>query len=259
MKHRLQEAFDKIHAEQEIQSRTIEFLENHLNKGGKKRSVSVKWIAAVACFALLLPVGMGFSTYLTPAFAISIDINPSIELGVNHFNRVVSVDTYNEDGYAVMSAVDVYHLNYKEALEQILTDEGMKEYIVQDQPIAVTVFGKDEKKSSELLDTVAACTSSYANVHCASGNSREVAEAHGVGLSFGKYKAFLELKALDPDLTVEEIRGLTMCQIWDRIDELSGNDSTNRNSVTDGCGWGRHNGWGQGRGNGLCRQGRGRN
>lgn len=258
MESRLQDAFDKIHAEHGLKNRTMEFLTDTTNGYKRNRRIisSGRLIAATACFVLLLSAIIGYSAYFTPAYAISIDINPSIELGINHFNKVVSVDTYNEDGYTVMSSLDVYYLDYIDALKLILADKGMKEYIVQDQLISVGVFGKNEDKNNEVLDNVAACTSSYSNVHCSSGNSGEVSEAHDAGMSCGKYKAFLELQALDPDITAEDIQGLTMCQIWDMIDALSGNtDGTNQNNCTDGYGEGQHNGHGSGHGNGhgSCR------
>lgn len=230
MKSRVQDAFDKIHAGQELKDQTMEFLANATNGYKEKKNLSSKWlIAAAVCFVLLLSAGTGYSAYLTPAFTISIDVNPSIELGINRFRKVISVDTYNEDGYAVMSAIDVYYLDYKDALEQILADKDMKEYIAQNQLIAITVFGKYADKNNEILDHVAASTACYANVHCSSSNSKEVAAAHEAGMSYGKYKAFLELQSLDPDITAEDVQGLTMRQIWDMINELSGNDETNPN------------------------------
>lgn len=266
MKRRVQDAFDKVHAEQELKDRTMEFLENIDNRNGKRKINPTKWlIAAAACFVLLLSAGTGYSAYLTPAFAISIDVNPSIELGINRFNKVVSVDTYNEDGYAVMSSIDVYYLDYQDALEQIFADKGMKKYIVREQLIAITVFGNNEDQKNEMLNNVAAHTACYANVHCSSSNSNEVTAAHKAGMSFGRYKAFLELQELDPDITAEDIQGLSMRQIWDKINELSGNtDGTNQNGNTGRCGRGQHaghglgqgrcNGLGQGRCNGLCQQ-----
>lgn len=260
MKRRLQDAFDKIHAEQDLKDHTLEFLENTTNGYRERKIIPSKWlIAAATCFVVLLSAGMGYFAYLTPAFAISIDVNPSIELGINRFNKVVSVDTYNEDGYAVMSAIDVYYLDYEDALEQILADKGMKKYIAQNQLIAITVFGRDEDKNNEMLDNVTTSTACYANVHCSSSNSKEVTAAHEAGMSFGKYKAFLELQALDPDITAEDIQGLTMRQIWDMINELSDNtDGTNQDDCTGRCGRRQHNGHGsgqgRGRGNGLCQQ-----
>lgn len=254
MKRRLWDAFDKIHAEQDLKKSTKEFLAKRTN-GYRKRKIilSKRLIAVVSCFVLLLFAGMGYSAYLTPAYAISIDVNPSIELGINRFHKVISVDTYNEDGYTVMSAMNVYNLDYQDALELILTNENMKEYIMQNELIAVTVSGKNEDKNNELLDNIDACISSYANVHCSSCNSQEVAAAHEAGMSFGKYKAFLELQALDPDISAEDIQELTMCQIWNLIDKLSGNrEETTPNDSTDRCGKGHHNGHGSRHGRGLC-------
>lgn len=253
MKRRLQDAFDQIHAEQKLKDRTMKFLDNAVNEYSKRRVTSFKRLmAAVACLVLLLSVGIGYSAYQTPACAISIDINPSIELGINCLNKVVSVNTYNEDGYALMSDIDVDYLDYNDALKRILTDRDMKKYIAQDQLIVITVFGKNEAKNNEMLDNVVHCTNCYANVYCSSGNSKEVAVAHEAGMSFGKYKAFLELQALDPDITIEDIQELTMCQIWDMIDERSNNniDETNQNDSTDRCGKGRNVGQGLGRGRG---------
>lgn len=248
MKSRLQDAFDKIHAEDELKSRTMDFIADYTNNYRKRRIISPRrLVVAAACFVLLLSVGIGYFTYTTPVFAISIDVNPSIEIGINCFNKVVSVDTYNEDGYALMSTIDVYNLDYEKALKMILADQGMQEYIVQNQLIAVTVCGRNEDKNNEVMDEVAACTSSYNNVHCSSGNSQEAAAAHEAGISCGKYKAFLELQALDPDITIEDIQGLTMRQIWDKIEELSDNtDGTIQSQSSDGCGGGHHAGHGSG-------------
>lgn len=258
MKRRLQETFDNIHTEDELKNRTLEFLEDVADGYRNKGIIPAKClIAAAVCFALLLFARIGYLAYLTPAFAISIDINPSIELGINRFNKVVSVDTYNEDGYAVMADMKVYYLNYKEAMKVILTDEDMKKYIMQDQPISVTVFGKNESKNNEMIDNVVTCTYPYANICCSSCDFQEVKAAHEAGISFGKYKAFLELQALNPDIKTEDIQGLTMCQIWDMIDELSGGiNGTDRNSSTGRYHRGRHNGSGpgRGRGSGICRQ-----
>lgn len=258
MKRRLQDTFDKIHTEHELKNRTMEFLAHTTNGYRDKKTVPVKWLAvAAACFVLLMTAGIGYLAYLTPAFAISIDINPSIELGINRFNKVVSVDTYNEDGAGVMAGMNIYHLDYKEALEMILADKGMKEYMMQDHLIAVTVFGRNESKNNEMIDNVVTCTSPYADVRCSSGNAQEIRAAHEAGMSFGKYKVFLELQALDPDIKAEDVQGFTMCQIWDMIDELSGNmDRTDQNDNTGRYRRGQHNGCGsgRGRGNGKCWQ-----
>lgn len=105
-----------------------------------------------------------------------------------------------------------------------------------------------------MLTDLTACTDSFRNVQCCAGNSDEVAAAHSLGLSYGKYKVFLELQALDPDITIEDIRGLTMRQIRDMINALLNDvnnpipDSDTRKNGGYGFGQGNQNRYGQRRG-----------
>jgi len=223
MNTNMKEAFDKVYAEEELKKQTKEFLAKKTDCYRKRRFSAYKGLVAVAaCFVLVLFGWRGYSAYFKPSFVISVDVNPSIELGINRFERVVSVEAYNDDGYAVMSALNINYLDYRDALGRILADKSMEPYLAQNQVIAVTVSGEDENKKNEMLVNVTACTKPYANVHCSSCNSEEAAAAHDAGLSLGKYKAFLELQALNPDITAEDVQGLTMRQIQDMIDALSG-------------------------------------
>lgn len=244
MHDKLYGAFDSIRAEEELKRDTREYLKNKTHGYGKRPRFTKKLAGVLACFALLL-FGAGF-VCLTPSFVISVDVNPSIELGISRFGRVVSVETFNEEGKALMAGANVFYLDYEKALEKILADGNMEQYTAQGQLVSVTVFGGDKKQGEEMLGQVSACMASHSNVHCSLGNSAKVKNAHALGFSCGKYQAFLELKALDPDITVEEVRELTMCQIQDRINALS-KDAGETGQT--GC-RGRRSG-------GTCRHGRG--
>lgn len=236
---RLKEAFDQIRAEEELKAHTREFLLQKIQSSHKRTVFSLKRLAVAAACLLLLFSG-GCYTYFTPAYAISVDVNPSFELGINRFDKVVSVEAYNQDAYRLTTSLDVRYLDYRDALERILSDPNMEAYLIEDQPVAVTVFGADEKKNSEMLANVTACTSSYLNVHCACASREEVSAAHACGMSFGKYRVFLELQALDSDVTAEEVQALTMCQLQGRIENLSGGtDGQPSHHHADGE-WGKH-------------------
>jgi len=232
---RLKEAFDKIQADDELKAHTREYILQKTH--GYRRSMAFSYnrlIAVTACFLFILLGWSGYSVYFTPISSISVDINPSIEIGINRFDKVISVETYNEDGYMIMSSMDIHFLDYKEALEQILSDESMAQYLTQDQFITITVFGRSEEKNNEMLASLTTCTNSYKNICYFSGNSEEVAAAHSAGMSFGKYKAFLKLQALDPDIMLEDVKELTMHQIWDMINALSNDkDDTIQNNDLD--------------------------
>ena len=248
---RLKEAFDNVHADDEIKRRTREFLAR--KTGGYRRGTVFPYrrLAAVMACLLLMAIGWGgYFLYFIPVSSISVDVNPSIELGINRFDRVVKVDAYNDDGYHIMSSLDVRFMDYRDAMDVILNQESEEAYLAEDSCIAIAVSGAAEGKLREMLAHLHTCASSYGNVHCSTGSHGEVAAAHEAGMTLGRYQAFLKLQALDSSITAEDIEGLTISQIWDKIAELSGDtENVGQNGDTakdtpegqNGCGIHRGN------------------
>lgn len=56
---------------------------------------------ALAVCLLLLLSGGGYWVYFLPTAKIDIDINPSVALSINRFNKVLSVEGYNAGGQAL--------------------------------------------------------------------------------------------------------------------------------------------------------------
>lgn len=237
MNNRLKDAFDKIQAEENLKSSTKDFLRKKTNGyQSQRRFAQNHLVPALASILLLLLCGGGYFTYFTATSSISVDVNPSIELGINRFDKVVSVEGYNDEGDSLIGSLNIRFLSYEEAIDQILSNEDMEKYISGNQFISITVIGKSEEKKEEILESVSSCTSSYENVHCSSGNSHKTHEAHEAGMSFGKYEAYLELKKLDPDITLDEVKRLSMCQIRDRIDGLLSGDTQEYGQDEEGDG-----------------------
>jgi hypothetical protein len=226
--NKIRDAIDSVRAEEGLKRSTKTFLAAKLS--APKRTPVLRIAVAFACLALALLGLGGWKSYVTPVSAISVDVNPSIELGVNPFDRVVSVTGYNEDGTALAADVELKNLHYADALDTLLSDDAMQPYLENNGLVSITVIGSTERKSQEMRARIAACPyAASPNVECRYGNREEVAAAHDAGLSFGKYRAFRELQELDPDVSTEEVRELTMRQIWDRIEELSENAGEPRN------------------------------
>lgn len=242
---RLKEAFDNVHADNEIKRRTREFLAQK-TRGYRQGTVfPYRRLAAVmACLLLVLSGCGGYILYFIPVSSVSVDVNPSIELGINRFDRVVTVDTYNDDGSDIMSSLDVRFMDYRDAMDVILSQESEEAYLAEDSCIAISVSGAAEGKQREMLAHLHTCAASYGNVHCSTGSHKDAAAAHAAGMTLGRYQAFLKLQALDPSVTAADIEGLTISQIWDKITELSGDmgdirqngDAANDSAGQNGCG-----------------------
>ena len=221
MKRKIQETFDMIHADEKLKDRTREFL---AEAAGSPRghSAALRLVPAL-CLTLILAGFGGWQLYFRPVSVISIDINPSLELDVNRFDRVVDVKEYNEDGEKLSESLEILFMNYEDALEEIMADENVQTYLAGDQVMSIVVTGEDEKKTQTVYSNVEACTRDQENTHCYHADSADLEGAHEAGLSYGKYMAYLELKELDPDIAPEDVQGMTMREIRDRIGQLSGN------------------------------------
>lgn len=89
-------------------------------------------------------------------------------------------------------------------------------------------------QSSKVLSDIQSCTRERKNTYCYSARSKDVESAHELGLSYGKYKAFLELQSLNPDITVSDIQNMTMREIKDLTDKLSAKENNNASSDNSG-------------------------
>ena len=159
MDERIKEAFEQVQAESGLKDRTKAYVSR--KTGSYRRAGTAKYkvlASAFACVALLL-FG-GYWLYFT--VEISIDVNPSIELGVNRFNRIVSLESYNEDGQALLDSLDIRFTEYSDAVTQIIESEDITSLLSDGEIMTIAVIGEDSTQSKEVLSTVQSCTSERA-------------------------------------------------------------------------------------------------
>lgn len=248
MNEKLKKAFDQITAEDELKSTTKEFIFRKTKGYTPKKAVNYRHlISAFACFVFLL-IG-GHWLYFSPTVEISIDINPSVELGVNRFNRIISFESYNDDGKELINSLDIKYMNYSDAVNQIMESDEIVSLLSDDEILTIAVIGTDSTQSEEVFSTIQSCTAGNSNTYCYYAHSEEVEKAHETGLSYGKYKAFLDLQSLDPTITVEEVQNMTMREIRDLISSLSASQGSDAEPSGNGNGNSNGNG-GSGNANG---------
>ena len=218
-------AFDQIHAEPELKEHTRAYLKEKVYRTSARHASHIRRLAAASVFCLFLCAAGVCYLFFTPVTYISVDINPSLELGLNCFRRIISVEGYNDDGASLADSLDLKYLDYMDALDRILKSDTIETLLSGDDVLSLTVAGESETQNQEVLQDMETSVSGYSNVHCHSGDMEEVHEAHSCGMSFGKYQAFLILQELDPSVTSEDVQDLSMHEIWSRIRQLSGDSS----------------------------------
>jgi len=160
MKERFKSALERIEADEALVSRTHARMKMELARGQaptnfvKGRIYAMKKFAIAACLALLL-IGGGF-VWATPTSYMCVDINPSIELGLNTFDQVVRVKALNDDGQAVLDELGkIKGMDLDDAVELIVDgaiDQGfMKESDEDSYFVQLTAVSDDDKKAAKLL------------------------------------------------------------------------------------------------------------
>ena len=157
----------------------------------------------------------------------------------------------NEDGRALVQELTLTHQNYAEAVEQVLDSPAVADCVSRGEEVTLTVVGENEGQSMRLLAGLEGCAAGRKNTFCCAAQPEEVALAHEAGLSYGKYRAFLEAQALDPSLTPQEVQGMSMREIRELTEALAAGEEPAAQEDTQP---GRHGGGG---GNGKGNQGNG--
>lgn len=253
MENKIKSAFDSIHADDALKSKTEDYIYTKTNGySGRKNTARRRIVAAVVCAVILLFGIGGYSSYAVPVSAISMDINPSVEFGVNIYGRVVDVKGYNGDGVKLAQELDVKGLSYDDAVNTALDNSYVVSCLEEDNLLEVTVSSAFENKTKEMEDCIASQTDIPSeNIYCL-GSNEDAKTAHSQGISLGKYRAYLELAQINPDITVDDVKNLTMREIRDMINAESGENTDNSEDAGaqgNGQGSGQNNSQNNGQGN----------
>lgn len=204
----------------------------------RKKQTWIRCCAMVASLCLVL-FGVFFGKQAMDVYAmetsyISIDVNPSIELCLNKYDRVVDLIAYNEEGQQVVDCLNVKNKCYTDALEEILHNEVFCSYLGTESDLTFTIVSDKEDILRIGIESCAKGMEHHGTIHCSDTQTRQ--KAHDNQCSVGKYTAYEELVQYDDTVTIEDCRDMSVHEIHNRINECkshhgtSGSSSTNNNS-----------------------------
>lgn len=216
----IRESLSRIRATEDLKKSTMQYLlKQQAKRSGFKQRPAFKYALAAICIFLLLGAG-GYSVYWQPVSYISIDVNPSVELGINRFDRVVSANAYNEDGQAVLQHLSLRNIPYIQAINTLLAKESSFGFLKEDSLLVLTVISA--RDSSIMEELSAADFSKRYGTLLYTSDAGCMEEAHRHEMSFGKYRGYQELSQYDNSVTVEDCHNMTMEELHNRIEDCSG-------------------------------------
>lgn len=229
MTNRIQDAFDNIKADSQLKESTKQFLHKRYEKKmDSSHRMAIRYVFSFVCAVLVLITGTaGYSWIQTPVSYVSIDVNPSIELSLNRFDRVVSVKAYNVEGEEIIEGLSLNGKKYTDAIQIVVESDRMSVYLTGKPELVLTVAA-DEERKNELETGVKHCVGYMGKgCHNALADIETVPQAHECGLSFGKYNAWLKLSQYDNTITASDCKHMSMAQIQGLIREYENDISNN--------------------------------
>lgn len=225
---------NNVKASDELKEHTKTFLLNSFDETEMKKfknNKKMKLIFACACAftVVLFSAFGGYAYYNTPVNYVSLDINPSVELGLNAFDTVVSVDPANADGESIVQEENVLNMPVEDAIDSLVEEATDQGFVKDDGStvIAVTAESQDDDKAEQLQEK------STNGVSLAMSNKKAIAavyadcsdlslrtEAKDLGISPGKYKLIKMLQTLDPTITVDQYKDAKVSEIISKANVL---------------------------------------
>lgn len=120
----------------------------------RRRAVSKVCAALAACAVLACSAG-GYAYFRTDA-VVGIDVNPSIELRLNRFERVLAAEAKNEDAAAVLDGMELRNTTVDTAVSAIVGALLRHDYLQDDAAVLVTVTGRDGDRRAALETRIVA-------------------------------------------------------------------------------------------------------
>lgn len=104
----------------------------------------IKKLASMAASILLIVfLGMGVYAWKNPVQYINIDINPSVELSVNCFSRIISINSLNDEGWKLIKAVSLKADTYESGIKKIISSAKDLGYINEEGDILISISSND--------------------------------------------------------------------------------------------------------------------
>ena len=116
-----------------------------------------KALSAAACLAVICTAVFGYHLYYMPASYVYMDINPSVRLDLNCFERVIDVVPLNEDAEVLLSNLTIHKGSAEECMNTIVSACQEQNYLNEhNTDIEVSVRTDSAKLETEVETTSAA-------------------------------------------------------------------------------------------------------
>lgn len=176
-----------------------------------------KAASMVAAILLVVFLGWGAYSWTIPVQYINIDINPSVELAINRYDRIIRMTPLNDDGERLLKSVDLQMQKVDRGVHAVIETAKGLGYLADERDVLISVSSADselrQKTQEEIKNKVA--QKAEVLVFDSSEHDQSVQE----GLSPGKKKIIGKVMESGTNLTEEELADVPVKDLMLRINE----------------------------------------
>ena len=195
------------------------------NKQAKKsiNKTFARIAAAAAALVLMIMGSYAYGERYGVASTVALDVNPSIEIGVNKGEKVVYVTPKNEDGKKVIGDMKLEGSDIKVAVNALIGSMLREGYISEmANSILISVNGDDAKKNAAMQSAISAEVTDMLNTGSFQGavlsqtitsdpETKRLAEEYGI--TEGKAQLIRQITENNAAHTFEELAGLSVNEL----------------------------------------------
>ncbi len=126
-------------------------------KKERKKSMNRIFKYALVIVMLVFIIVGGLIYYNSPSSYVSIDINPSVMLTINRFEKVIKVESLNDDAKELIKDMNLYGMDVSEATIKITekaTELGYIDKEIDDNVVLVSTYCNNSEKQDELQQRI---------------------------------------------------------------------------------------------------------
>ncbi|MCG0276207.1 MAG: anti-sigma factor domain-containing protein [Thermosediminibacteraceae bacterium] len=198
-------------------------------------SILFRRIASLAAVFILTVVLAGYCVaFFSPVTYVTMDVNPSVEISLNRFDRVIEVEGLNEDGARIVGDKAYFKSMPAEEVVRILLERAREHNLIGPDSVVVFTISnvRDEKKpqlEKKLEETAKKEMEETGNISIQQQGQENKKilvqqasiklhnQAKSMGISQGKLLLYEKLKKEDPRVDLERIKKM---RVKDILEEL---------------------------------------
>lgn len=226
----------------------------------KRRMSRRRFVQLMAACLAIGSLGAGAVALAGETTKVALGGDNSIELGINRWGTVTRADASSAELAAQLDSLDLVGLDYASALCALSEDYDLQAMLLENELLVIDVTGTDATQRSDVLAYCQASSETFScKTMCMASESGIQQEAQAHDMSVSHYAMYLKISEIDPTITVETCRAMSMRQLRTLLAQTQQNAGLpvdDEEALQDaggkhGAGGGHGMGGGMGRGKGA--------